>query len=300
MTTLRRILQNALAEWADAVRSRRALVLLVLYLLAAVGCMYVTISGLGRMETELSEVLQLPANERTGVVSKTLWKSKPFQRMVRAAVADDLVYNDIRGRHPAELVYAWFAFLLTPLLVVLVAGNRVADDLGSGAVRYAIVRCTRAEWTLGKYVGQAVMIAFALAVGALGAWCVAVCRLFGLDVWALLPALFGWGGRAWLYSLAWLGVALGVSHLTKSGSRATALGIFAIAVLAVWEGVLHHLVDAPGWSWIENFDVLAPSAVRGCLWRRGVTPLTAAAFHLLTLGGVYLALGYAVFRRRDA
>ncbi len=300
MSALRRIVQIARAEWSDAVRSRRALVLLALYLLCAVGGMYGTISIFGKMEKELVQVLQLPASEQTGVVSTTLWKSKPFQRMVRAAVSNDLVYNDISGRHPVELVSAWFSFLFAPLLVVLVAGNRIADELRSGSVRYAIVRCTRGEWTLGKYLGQALMIACALAVSSVGAWCVAVCRLSGVEVGALLPSILGWGLRAWIYSLAWLGVTLGVSHLTRSGSRATALGILAIVGFSIFPGILGLCVKWLEWPWLENFDLLVPSAAKGYLWRRGVVPLMMATGHLVTLGATYLALGAFGFQRRDA
>ena len=295
-----RIWQNAVAEWADAVRSRRALVLLLLYLASAVCCMYGTISILGRMENELAQVLQLPESEKTGVVSATLWKSKPFRRMVRAGTQNDLVFHDIAGRHPAELVYAWFAFFFAPLLVVLVAGNRVADDFRSGAVRYAITRCTRAEWSLGKYFGQATMIAFALSVSALGAWIVAVFRLSGVGAGELLPSMFGWGVRAWIYSLAWLGVALGLSHVCRSGSRATSLGILAVALLTAYPVLLEKAVGWTGLPWLENFDLFAPASAKDYLWRRGFAPLAAALFHLGTLGLAYLALGYAVFRRRDA
>ena len=300
MKTLHRIWQNAVAEWAGAIRSRRALVLLLLYLASAVCCMYGTISVLGRMESELAQVLQLPESEKTGIVSAALWKSKPFQRMVRAGTQNDLVYNDIAGRHPAELVYAWFAFFFAPLLVVLVAGNRVADDLRSGAVRYAITRCTRAEWTLGKYCGQATMIAFALTVSALGAWVVALCRLSGVGAGELLPSMFGWGLRAWIYSLAWLGLALGISHVCRSGSRATSLGILAVALLTALPVLLEKCVGWTGLPWLVNFDVLAPASAKDYLWRRGFAPLGAAACQLGTLGMAYLALGYAVFRRRDA
>ena len=300
MKTLYRIWQNAVGEWTDAIRSRRALVLLLLYLASAACCMYGTISILGRMEAELAQVLQLPESEKTGVVSATLWKSKPFQRMVRAGVRNDLVYNDIAGRHPAELVYAWFAFFCAPLLVVLVAGNRVADDLRSGAVRYSIVRCTRAEWSLGKYFGQATMIACALAVSAVGAWIVAVCRLSGVGAFELLPAMFGWGLRAWIYSLAWLGIALGLSHVCRSGSRAISLGIFAVVLLAVLPPLLQKSVEWTGCAWLENFDLLAPASAKDYLWRRGCAPLAAALCQLGTLGFASLALGYAVFRRRDA
>ena len=174
----------------------------------------------------------------------------------------------------------------------------MAIDLRSGAVRYLIVRSSRAEWSIAKYVGQALLIGLALGVSALGAWGVAACRLSGGA--GLLPSMFGWSLRAWLYSLAWMGMALGLSHITRSGGFATALGIFAFVALSVFPQMLQVNAEWLGVPWLENFDVLVPVTARGYLWRRGTGALSVAAAHLLILGFTYLALGYAVFRRKDA
>ena len=288
MRSLIRIAQTALCEWENALRSRRALVLLLLYLASAVLCMHGTISALGTMERELVRVLKLPDSGQTGVVSETLWKSKTFSGMVAMSVGDRLVFEDISKRHPVELLYAWVAFLCAPLLVMLVSGKRVADDLRTGVARYMLVRVTRLEWALGKYAGQALMIASALAVSAVGAWCVVLCRLPSATAARLFPAMLGWGACAWFYSLAWLGLALGLSHLTRSGTRATALGILAICVCAV----LPHF--------FPSTELFVPSGARMGLWRTSFAPQAVAAFHLVTLGLVYLMAGAAVFARRDA
>lgn len=300
MSSLKRTLQTAWGELSDAVRSRRALVMMCLYLLFGVCCMYTSTSALGKMERELASVLKLPETEKAGVVSATLWKSQPFRKLVKAAVRDDLVYRAIEGRHPAELIYAWFAFFCAPLLVVLVAGNRVAEDLGSGAVRYAIVRCTRMEWTMGKYLGQAGMIGVSLVVGAIGAWTVAVFRLSGVDALKLLPSMVGWGLKAWLCSLSWLGLAMGISHVTKSGSRATGLGLLAMVAMLALPGILALNADYFELPWLKNFEVISPSSATRGLWRNTFTPIAAAAIHLIMLGMGFLTLGHEVFSRRDA
>ena len=288
MRSLWRIAQTALCEWENALRSRRALVLLLLYLAAAVLCMNGTITVLGKMENELVRVLRLPTSEQTGVVSETLWKSKSFRNMIAAGVDDRLVFEDISKRHPVELLYAWFAFFCAPLLVVLVSGTRVAEDLRTGVARYMLVRTTRLEWSLGKYAGQALMIACALAVSAVGAWCVALYRLPAATAARLFLPMLGWGVSAWYYSLAWLGLALGLSHLTRSGMRATAFGILGI-------GAFEALP-----LFFPEVEPLLPSGARMGLWRTSFTPQAVAVFHLATLGFAYLTAGAAVFCRRDA
>ena len=299
--SLWRIWLTALAEWRGAIRSRRALVLLVLYLACAVLCMYGTISILGKMETELASLLQLPDGGQTGVVSETLWKSEPFRRLVRAVVGDSLVFEDLLTHHPVDLLYAWFAFLFAPMLVVLVSGGRVAEERSSGAVRYMLMRVTRLEWSFGKYVGQAMLLACAIAASALGAWCVMLCRLPSASAVGLLSPLLFWGAKAWVYSLSWLGLSLGLSHLTRTSSKAVALGLLCVGLLSAMPGILGLLVGNLGWPQVLlHLETIAPAYAEHALWRSSPVALAAAAFHLVSLGLAYLMAGAAVFARRDA
>lgn len=295
MTGLRRIAQVARFEWFDAVRSRRAAVVFSLYLAAAVLSMNGAISVLGKMETQLAEMLQLPADDSRGVVSVTLWKSKRFQNTVRSILGDSLVYDDICGRHPAELLYAWFALFYVPLLTVLVAGNRVADELHSGSVRYMITRVTRIEWSLGKYLGLSVLLLAGMLAGSVAAWIVAAFRLSGADLPSLFPAMLCWGVKAWIYSFAWLGLALGISHLVHSGARATSLGVVACVICFAVPPLIENY--APSFSCLAR---LSPTAMDNALWRSSFEPVASASLWLLGLGLMYLSAGAAVFVRRDA
>ena len=295
--SFRRVWQAGLFELFGALRTRRAAVVLSLYLAASLLCMNGAITVLGRMESQLAEVLRVQKTEdgRSGVISRTLWQSAQFQRIARRAVGDSLVYGDISGRHPVELLYAWLTFLFVPLLTVLIAANRVADDVHSGAVRFMITRVSRLEWSLGKYIGTALLLAAGLAVGAMAAWGVAALRLSGADIPALLPSMLAWGAKAWALSLAWLGLALGVSHVARTGARATSLGVLA---MVAWSAASSSLAHFGG-----RFAVLSrlfPSAVEGSLWRSSFEPVASASLWLLVLGLAYLTAGYAFFARRDA
>lgn len=293
----RRIWQSAVFELFSAMRSRRAIVVVILYLVVSLLCMGGSITLLGKMEDQLSQVLQVEKAEgaKSGVVSAALWKSQPFQKLVRGALKDSLVYDDICGKHPAELIYAWFVLLLVPPLTLMLSANRAANEIGSGSVLYMITRVTRLEWTLGKYLGAALLILAGLLVGACGAWAVALFKLAGADVAALFPSMLGWSLKAWALSLSWLGLALGISHFFKSGAKADGVAWVMLLVFAI----------VPDWlRWFGGryafLAVLFPSTVEKSLWRSSFVPVATATAWLLMLGLCYLSAGYAYFSRRDA
>ena len=88
--------------------------------------------------------------------------------------------------------------------------------------------------------------------------------------------------------------------MARSGSRASAVGLLAIALCVAWPGILRLLsawLDCP---WLDHFDALVPSTASASLWRRSFAPLFTGGVHLLTLGLAYLMLGHVVFDRGDA
>lgn len=295
-----RIARAALFELSGAIRTRRALVLILLYLAASLLGMNGSISLLGKMEDQLAEVLQVErAPGKSGVVSATLWKSKQFQKIVRGAVGDSLVYDDITGKHPAELLYAWIVFLAVPLLSVLVSSRRVAEEIKSGSAKYMLLRVTRLEFTLSKYLGQALLMLAGLLAGAVGAWCVAAFRLSGADLPALFPAMLVWSVKAWFLSLAWLGLALGVSHFFKSGAKADAVAILMMIAWFVVPALIKAYAKGPAWGRLQVLVRLFPSSATDALWRSSVLPVAASAVWLLMIGLFWLSLGHAYFARRD-
>jgi len=296
-----RICRVAVTELAAAVRSRRALVVTLLFVVVAAFVMYGTVSAFAAMEREVLVGLGLPASDAPGSVTTVLWKSKPFMRIIDRMVGDSLVFADIRGRHPILLAYAMFVFQIVPLLTLLVSAPRVAEDLHGGSARYWLVRVTRTEWSLGKFVGEAMMLACAMLVGALSAWAVVLFRLPGTTGVGLLPGLVDWTLRAWVYAFGWLGLFLGVSHVARSGGKATALSILALLGAVAWTPFLRTCAPETGpCASLIQLDLLVPQSAQAALWRREFGPLAFGIVQLAALSFLYLSLGAAVFRRRDA
>ena len=297
--SLARIWHVTIGELLTALRTRRAAVVLALYLVSSVFCMIGTINLFSSLEKEVAGLLQIPVSEQTGSVSNALWKSPAFNRIVKSAVSDPSIFENISKRHPIELAYAWFAFLCAPLLAVLSAGGRISEEMSSRSARFALLRVERVEWSLGKFFGQCMLNATALAASAIAAWAVSAIMLKGCDLASLFVAMCEWGVKVWIYSFAWLGLASGISHMTNSGSRAVCMGIVATAVffaLPPLLGLFAHLAEFPA---LENLDMLLPTAAKGTLWRGGAVSLCAAIVHFGALGTLYLSLGHLFLARRD-
>ncbi len=297
---MRKVLEMARFELAASLRTKRAIALVAIYLVTSLFGMSGAITALGKMEEQLATILQVETVEgKSGVVSAALWKSKPFQNLARGVVGDSLVYDDIVGKHPAELIYAWIVFLAVPFLSVLASCRRVADDVRSGAAKYVLMRITRLQWTLGKYLGQAFLILAGLLVGAFGAWCVAAFRLSGADIPALLPAMLLWSVKAWFLSLAWLGVALGISHVSGTGAKAQMFSIGALVAFSIAPYVVKLYADTAVGAKLQVLKMLFPSVMEDSLWRASFAPVADAALWLAFIGLSWLSLGHLVFVRRD-
>lgn len=297
---MRKTLEMARFELAASLRTKRAIALVAIYLVTSLFGMSGAITALGKMEEQLASILQVETVEgKSGIVSAALWKSKPFQRLARGVVGDSLVYDDIVGKHPAELVYAWIVFLAVPFLSVLASCRRVADDVKSGAAKYVLLRITRLQWTIGKYLGQALLILAGLLAGAVGAWCVAAFKLSGADVPALLPAMILWSLKAWFLSLAWLGVALGISHVSGTGAKAQVFSIGALVAFSVAPYVAKLYADTTVGAKLQVLKLLLPSVMEDALWRASFAPVAAGAAWLVAIGLMWLSLGHVAFAGRD-
>lgn len=298
MSALSRIVRVAVSELHMALRSRRALVVTLLFAVVAGAAMYGTVSAFAAMEREVLAALGLPASDDPCSVTMTLWKSRPFQHVVGRLVGDELVFAGLTGQHPVVLAYAvGIIFQLVPLLTLLVAAPRVAEDLHGGTARYLLVRVTRTEWTLGLFFGEALMLAFATLVGALSAWSVVMVRLPDGSGLSLGPGIFTWSLRAWVYAFGWLGLFMGISHVARSGGKATALCILALVGTVIWTPLLGKMASAV--PLLMHLDVLVPQSAKMLLWRSDFSAFLQGIAHLAALSFFYLSLGAAVFRGRD-
>jgi len=288
------------ADLADSRRSWMAGVLILLYLLGSVASSALFVYLLHQIETQIAASLEVASANSTGAMTARLWELEPFRHIIREIVGDEALAERLLRLPPLALFYGWVAITFAPILVVLTAAGSVASEIGSGSARYALVRTSRWRWCLGKLLGQASLALIGILLGGAGVWLIGQIFLTGFEPWASAVGILGFSLRGWIYSLAFLGLAVGVSQLARSQYRAW--GMVLLAIIALW--LLGYGADrllGAGWERLgETLRLLTPQHHRLGLWYQDTAHLVPAVVYLATLGGLYFVLGHLLFVRRDA
>ncbi len=286
-------------ELTDALRSRRGIVLVLLFLIAIVTGVQFSIRFIFTLETGLSEALGLDAARRAGGVSTTLWQNAQFRHAITGMIGDRALANALLSVPPLSLFYCGIVFFATPLLVALTCAPRLADELWSGAARFVLFRTTRLAWGLGRLLGQALQLLIAFLLSVPAAWLCGALQMDGFARGATLLAMLVFAIKAWVFGLCYLGIVSGLSLVCRGPGLATALGI---GVLPVLSALFHASRHYAGDGWRRLFDLtalLTPRAHYFDLLRPDLPHALSGAVFLILLGLGYFGLGYARFARKD-
>jgi ABC-type transport system involved in multi-copper enzyme maturation permease subunit len=288
-------------ELADSVRSRRAIVLLILYFAGSVAGTLVFTKILHQVENQVVKAMGLDPAKNPGGVTATLWESSAFKEIVVNLVGNRETAEDLLRIPPIALFYGWLSFTFAPLLVMLTAAPRIAEEVWSGSVRFALFRTSRSAWCMGKFIGQACQLLLALILSALGAWLVGILRIDHFAALQSATSMASFALKAWVYSLAFLGLATGISQFFSSPTIASAISFIALIVMAALGGLSSHFAK-PDTIWGRTWDLVnlsIPSGYKIDLWRTDPAHVIPAVVFLTALGLVYMLIGQTYFSRRD-
>ena len=285
-------------EMTDSIRSRRALVVIVLFLSITLAMTLLSIKFIHAMEDALSGVLMLDSSEHTGAVTATLWKNNMFRDLIIKITGDRDVALALLQFPPLSLFFMGIVFAITPMLVALTSAARFADEIWSGSIRFVCTRTTRFSWCIGKYFGQSLQILLALLASVPVAWLCGWFRLEGFEGTATLIAMLIFAFKAWIYSMSYLGIIGCISLFCRNPAMANALGVIAVVFFSAL--YYTHLWAADGWRRIFDFpQMLTPHYQYFDILRPDAGHVVPAAIFLLVLGLAYLLIGYARLARKD-
>jgi len=288
-------------DLGESLRSRKVLVFMVLYVVGAIGATVIFTEVLQEVEIALAEQLLVARTSDPGSLTQAVMESPELLRVLSRLVRDEALARTLVAEPPIALLYHWVALAFGPIFAVLTSSDTIAAEVSSGSIRFALARTDRAGWLLGKVLGQSLLLVVGLLLGAAGAWVTGWVQLGAFDGPATAAALVGYVGTSFVYVWAHLGLALGVSQLTRSVPWSRALGLLAL----VSAFGIHRFLER---DWVvEAVPVLSgslrqlfPVAHRLDLWRPGLEASAPALLLLLALGSTYIVLGYLRFARRDA
>ena len=207
---------------------------------------------------------------------------------------DIKVLQLVQERPPTLVAYFVVATLLTPLFAMLGSCDQTATDLGTRHIRFLIPRVGRAEIFIARFIGAAVLVTGAQLLAGVGATIVTLIAsdngsgeiiAFGAQVTAILV----------VYSLPFVALMSFVSAAMASVGLALLVGLGGYILLTI------ALSAAPLKGTAATIvPLLLPSGLKQFFHQPDIGPALAAAAACFIYVAVYAALGWQVFRTRDA
>lgn len=279
----------------ESLRSRKAVVLILLYALGAFGGSAIFIRVLIAIQERLEEQLRQP------VGMKELMESPGMARVAGALAGDPDVASAIVAIPPMALFYGWLAMNFVPLLVLFTSADAVSGDLSSGAVRFSLFRTDRLSWALGKLVGQTCLMAVGVLVGALACWVTGVLWLEAMPLGNTAYWLLRISGRTIVYSFSYLGMVMCASQLAKTTVRAGGLALLIMFACSLGGSIVQaRPIERQAPELFGALSKLFPNGHHLALWHPGATHSVTAMVALVAIGLCFFALGHWRFAKRDA
>ena len=328
-TPLRDIFLVAGFELRELARSKRALMFAALYMLVAAVGSYGFVELISRVPLPPSPnqirrdrggpfsnfnqpTPSRPDPAATGTAgaaakpqqARLFQRDSPFRGILSGSVDEQDAVDFLAAMPAITLLHMLISILIRPLVIMITSSESISQEHQSRGVRYVALRTGRAEFVLGKILGQGVTMALTTLLAGAVCMAIAAWRLQDFEFFPTLSALFLFWPRLLAYCFAFLGLAGLCSMNTNStvGSRTFSL----IGLVSLW--FISHLVNVyidyldvtGGWArLLRAIDFFSPFSHQNDLWYPEVARYGGAMASLIFLGAFYLAIGLINYRERD-
>lgn len=220
--------------------------------------------------------------------------TRPEAGMVASYLFDEDVLRLFRERSPTMAAFFVIALTATPVFATLAGCDQTASDLASRHLRFLIPRTGRGTIFLARFLGAATLLAAAQFAATLIAALVAI---NADSTSAAEVAVFGARIALTLvvYSVAWVALLAPLTAAIPSPATVALAGLGTYAVLVILAATVESR-----WPWLGHILYATPGGFKTHLLEPEFLPSLAAFGGLAVLCAVYLAIGWRVFRERDA
>lgn len=280
----------------ESIRTRRALVLTLLYTLIAAGVAYAYVEIVGAAEAAIAQQVANiadPGERAAAAAAARMMESQAYEGTLHYVAGDPATTAYLASFPPIVLIFALVSLGLLPWLIALTSYDLIAGDLHLRTVRFVALRTSRGAFVLGKLLSQTLLVTAIAAIGMIPVFALGWVYLAGFEPLATVRSLLSVWPILVCYAFAVLGPITCASQLTRTpgAARALAIGLlFGLWLLSTWSsltpglGALGYLTPFNYHSWFFDPDLKDRMiGVIGCLG----------------LCAAYTGLGFLRFRRRD-
>ncbi|MEZ4240998.1 MAG: ABC transporter permease subunit [Myxococcota bacterium] len=293
------VLLVARFELHRAVRTWRALALLVLYAVASAGVAWIFVQMVGVMENNLATQLGVAQTETPGAMLAELQSSSMWRDVLGVMTGSPHLVDALVDVPPLALMNLWFGFLVVPFFAASASTESIAIDVQTRAIRFEAQRTGRVELVVGRFLGQLVLTAVAALVSVAVVFVVGATQMVVPDRLALLGWLLWFVPRTLAFGVPFVGLGLAASQVTSSPAWARVLAVGAVAGSWTAFGLARYGEQRRGFALLSDvaLQVLPQGWLHG-LWEPGVGWLLPAIV-CCALGLAAVAAGYLRFQARD-
>lgn len=221
--------------------------------------------------------------------------ASPEAGMVASMLSDDQdLLRLVHTESATMATFFWMAISATPVFATLAGCDQTASDLASKHLRFLIPRAGRGSIYLARFLGAATLLAVVQVIATV----IAVFVALSSDSTST-PAVLWFALRIAvvlvLYSVAFVALYAPLTAAIPSPATVALAGLGTYAVLVILAATVESR-----WPWAANVLFLTPGGFKSQLFDSGLTSALTAVGGLAVQSLVYLAIGWRVFRGRDA
>ena len=142
---LRDLLIHAVHEFRDSLRSKRAIVVLLVYLGGSILMCNGFISLLSELEESLLANLRVAPTDATGSVTQTLWKTPLLKDALTKLAGDPHLVAHLTRKEPLSVYFFWMTSIFAPVILMMISPTRVSDEMSTGSARFVQGHSERAS-----------------------------------------------------------------------------------------------------------------------------------------------------------
>ena len=258
---IRTILEIVIYEIQAAVATRRALMVIGLYLASGIIGSLVYVGALNQIEEKAMEgFISQGASAADAVSAISVLEDQAYEGIISFFVGvpkEDL--NPILIDSPILPVFLWASLIFLPFLILMTSFDHVVGDLHNRSICYQLLRVSRREILFGKTMAQ--MLLFG-SVTLLNAGCLillGVTMLDSIDIVTTLPGL----ALSWALLIpvgfCYLSITTFASTVAKQPFGALIMTMFILFSLKVL-GALQY------WDELSFLQYLSPGHYTTGLW----------------------------------